>query len=134
MLTNSRYTLDVADIDQAGNVSTSSTPGANLLVSAFGTGGIATTDRVGMNGYNTNPTTPPPGSGLRAATNDNFSGTSAAAPQVSGVVALMLEANPNLGWRDVQTILANSARHVGSAIGTAPTGNEDYPAARLGTS
>ena len=33
-----------------------------------------------------------------------------AAPMVSGVVALMLEANPALGWRDVQEILLRSAR------------------------
>ena len=37
-------------------------------------------------------------------------GTSAAAPMVSGVVALMREANPNLGWRDVKLILAATAR------------------------
>ena len=40
-----------------------------------------------------------------------FGGTSAAAPLVSGVVALMLEANPALSWRDVQQILIRSARH-----------------------
>lgn len=39
-----------------------------------------------------------------------FNGTSAAAPMVSGVIALMLEANPNLSWRDVQEILIRSAR------------------------
>ena len=39
-----------------------------------------------------------------------FSGTSAAAPMVSGVVALMRQANPDLSWRDVKLILANSAR------------------------
>jgi hypothetical protein len=33
-------------------------------------------------------------------------------PVVSGVVALMLEANPDLGWRDVQDILARSAKYV----------------------
>lgn len=38
----------------------------------------------------------------------NFNGTSAAAPMVSGVVALMLEANPQLGWRDVHEILSLS--------------------------
>lgn len=36
--------------------------------------------------------------------------TSWAAPLVSATVALMLEANPGLGYRDVQTILALSAR------------------------
>jgi len=40
-----------------------------------------------------------------------FTGTSASAPQVSGVAALMLSVNPNLGWRDVQHILALSSRH-----------------------
>ena len=39
----------------------------------------------------------------------HFNGTSAAAPTVSGVVALMLEANPNLTWRDVKHILATTA-------------------------
>ncbi|TWT76918.1 Calcium-dependent protease precursor [Posidoniimonas polymericola] len=39
-----------------------------------------------------------------------MNGTSAAAPMVSGVIALMLEANPNLSYRDVQNILVRSAR------------------------
>ena len=39
-----------------------------------------------------------------------FNGTSASAPMVSGVIALMLEANPNLTYRDVQEILVRSAR------------------------
>lgn len=39
-------------------------------------------------------------------------GTSFATPLASGVVAMILEVNPNLGCRDVQGILAESARHV----------------------
>jgi subtilisin-like proprotein convertase family protein len=35
-------------------------------------------------------------------------GTSAAAPVVSGIIALMLDVNPNLTWRDVQQILVRS--------------------------
>ena len=53
----------------------------------------------------------------RVATTDNgnryrgtFGGTSAAAPIVSGVVALVREANNALTWRDVKLILAASAR------------------------
>ncbi|KAB8033397.1 S8 family serine peptidase [Fluviispira multicolorata] len=39
----------------------------------------------------------------------NFNGTSAAAPTVSGVIALMLEANPNLSFRDVKHILVKTS-------------------------
>ncbi|WP_276530974.1 S8 family serine peptidase, partial [Enterobacter hormaechei] len=35
--------------------------------------------------------------------------TSASAPMVSGVAALVLEANPNLSYRDVKYILATTA-------------------------
>ena len=41
---------------------------------------------------------------------DDFSGTSAAAPTVSGVAALLRQANPDLTWRDLKLILAASAR------------------------
>ncbi|GAB5469650.1 MAG: hypothetical protein Kilf2KO_26800 [Rhodospirillales bacterium] len=93
--------ISVAAIDRDGQVSSYSSEGANLWVSAFGSpipGQVVTTDRSGSAGYD-------PGDYTSA-----FNGTSAAAPMVSGVVALMLEANPNLGWRDVQAILANTAR------------------------
>lgn len=43
-----------------------------------------------------------------------MNGTSSAAPNLSGVVALMLEANPNLGYRDVKHILAKTAKKVDS--------------------
>ena len=41
---------------------------------------------------------------------DSFSGTSASAPIVSGVAALVRAANSDLTWRDVKLILAASAR------------------------
>ncbi|MDE0160647.1 MAG: S8 family serine peptidase [Acidimicrobiaceae bacterium] len=41
---------------------------------------------------------------------DRFGGTSAAAPIVSGVIALMRSANADLTWRDVKIILANTAQ------------------------
>ena len=45
-----------------------------------------------------------------------FNGTSAAAPVVAGSVALLLEANPNLTWRDIKHILATSATQVDANI------------------
>ena len=46
-----------------------------------------------------------------------FNGTSSAAPIVSGIVALMLEANSNLTWRDVKYILAKTADQLDANIG-----------------
>ncbi|MCY4174878.1 MAG: S8 family serine peptidase, partial [Acidimicrobiaceae bacterium] len=44
----------------------------------------------------------------------SFGGTSAAAPIVSGVAALVRSANRSLSWRDTKLILADSARSVDS--------------------
>jgi subtilisin-like proprotein convertase family protein len=93
---NNRFTITVAALNQNGTVASYSTPGASILVAAPGTS-VVTTDRVGSAGYVTGDYV-------------SFSGTSAATPVVSGVVALMLEANAKLGYRDVQEILAYSAR------------------------
>ena len=114
---NSRYTIAVAAVDNSGKQSWYSEPGANILVTAPSSGGttttagagITTTDRTGADGYNVSASASPGNLSDRNYTND-FGGTSSATPLVSGVVALMLEANPNLSWRDVQHVLANSAR------------------------
>ena len=52
----------------------------------------------------------------------DFAGTSAAAPHVSGVVALMLERQPDLTWRDVKHVLANTARQTDPDIPWAKVG------------
>ncbi|WP_427452842.1 S8 family serine peptidase [Litorimonas sp. WD9-15] len=109
---STEFSISVAALRLDGWVTDYSTPGANVLISAFADnlsnfGTIFTTDRTGTDGYSSTDYT------------SGFSGTSAAAPQIAGVVALMLEANPDLGWRDVQKILAASAVHVGSDIGAA---------------
>ena len=51
-------------------------------------------------------------SNLECNYTNTFNGTSAAAPSISGVVALMLEKNPNLTWREVKHILAATAEPV----------------------
>ena len=117
IFSSSRFAIAVAAVDNTGEVSWYSTPGASLLVAApssGGTQGISTTDRKGSAGYSSGDYT------------STFGGTSAASPTVAGVVALMLEANPNLGWRDVQEVLAYSSRHVGSPVGSGQSGNELY--------
>lgn len=47
-----------------------------------------------------------------------MNGTSAGAPTISGVVALMLSANPNLTWRDIRDILRLSARQIDPNYGS----------------
>ncbi len=94
---NSPYTIAVGSIDKSGADSYFSTPGAAVLVSAPGRT-IYTTDNTGSAGYL---------SGDYAT----VSGTSFSAPAVSGVIALMLDANKGLGYRDVQEILAYSAKN-----------------------
>lgn len=91
---NSRYTIAVGATTNQGVRASYSERGASLLVNAMGSGG--TRDIVTTESGNTYTT--------------SFGGTSAASPIVAGVVALMLEANPNLGWRDVQHILVRSSR------------------------
>jgi len=48
---------------------------------------------------------------------DQMNGTSAATPTVTGVVALMLSANPSLGWRDIRDILRKTARPINMDYG-----------------
>jgi len=106
---NNIHVIAVSALTDAGVSTYYSEGGAHVIVSAPGgegvPDGITTTDLTGGNGYNTTS------SGDLSDTNytKTFDGTSAAAPIVSGVVALMLEANPNLGWRDVQEILLRSS-------------------------
>jgi len=112
--TASRFTIAVGALERDGTVAPYSSPGANLLVSTFGGPAgefrhdlpgdrIASTDLTGRQGYNTRD-------GAAGDHTYAFDGTSAAAPMVSGVVALMLEANPLLGYRQVHEILAMTAR------------------------
>ncbi len=95
---NSRFVIAVAAIGNDGTRSWYSERGANILVSAPSDGaslGITTTGGFGNNEYT-----------------NSFGGTSSATPLVSGVIALILEARPDLTARDVQYILVNSSTKV----------------------
>ncbi|MCH2642689.1 MAG: S8 family serine peptidase [Candidatus Thalassarchaeum sp.] len=99
-----RYAIAVSAITHYGDQSWYSEPGANILVTAHSNGGtpdyegITTTDITGTGGYS------------GGDVNHDFGGTSSATPLVSGVIALILESNPDLTWRDVQNILVHSSR------------------------
>ena len=48
----------------------------------------------------------------------SHSGTSAAAPLAAGMIALALEANPCLSWRDVQYLCVLTAKKVNVCVTT----------------
>lgn len=108
--------IAVAAVNDQGKQASYSEPGANVWISAPGgeyctTHAITTTDRSGAAGDNSYNNAI---YGYQDYANVNYTkcmnGTSAATPAAAGVIALLLEANPNLGWRDVRLILAQSAR------------------------
>ncbi|NBX67184.1 MAG: type I secretion C-terminal target domain-containing protein [Proteobacteria bacterium] len=110
---NSSFIISVGAVDKTGQIASFSTPGAAVLVSAPGVE-IYTTDNTGTAGYLTGDYV-------------GIGGTSFAAPIVSGVIALMLDANETLGYRDVQEILAYSAKKIDAAnTGWQTNGAENF--------
>lgn len=118
---NSIYTLAVAASNDQGRQTDYSTPGASVIITAPSGGdvyglsssrpqGTSTADRTGANGYNIG------GINIYGETDysnsdytEHFNGTSSACPVVSGVTALLLQANSSLNWRDVKEIYIRSA-------------------------
>ncbi|XP_034443376.1 furin (paired basic amino acid cleaving enzyme) b [Hippoglossus hippoglossus] len=94
--TNSIYTLSISSTTQSGNVPWYSEPCSSTLASTFSSGNpgekqIVTTD-------------------LRQKCTDSHTGTSASAPLAAGIIALALEANMNLTWRDMQHLVVRTSR------------------------
>ena len=116
---NSIYGITVGGIDAAADLGSLvptgqpfSETGSSILVSApannISSDGVALTNEFGEE---------------FGADTQTAAGTSFATPIVSGIVALMLQANPNLGYRDVQQILAYSAKLVNDPT---PTMTDPY--------
>ncbi|CNF50710.1 putative serine protease [Yersinia bercovieri] len=108
LMSNSRFAIQVAAMNSKADLSTLQThrvpfsnPGSSLLVSAPGSHILSSSQQI----------TAQRGA-VFGAQYSTEQGTSFAAPIVSAIAALMLQANPNLGYRDVQAILALSARRV----------------------
>ena len=117
------YNIIVAAVNASGVKASYSTAGSNILISGLGGEfgrnfpAIITTDGSGCDyGYSSARTGGrriiPQNLDMHCNYTSIFNGTSAAAPTVVGVVALLLEANPNLGWRDVRNILVQTAKQI----------------------
>jgi len=115
---NNMYVNAVSAVNAAGELAHYSVFGAHIVATAPSSGTeaspkILTTDRMGVPGFNAGGS---PGDVADGDfTNRAFAGTSAAAPLVSGVIALMLEANPDLSWRDVKEILLRTGKRLNPA-------------------
>ncbi|KAI4826040.1 hypothetical protein KUCAC02_021696 [Chaenocephalus aceratus] len=94
--TNSIYTLSISSTTQSGSVPWYSEPCSSTLATTYSSGNpgekqIVTTD-------------------LRQKCTDSHTGTSASAPLAAGIIALTLEANMNLTWRDMQHLVVRTSR------------------------
>lgn len=108
---NSRFVLAVGGVGKDGKKATYAEGGANVLVVAPTEGddgqALVTTDLTGRAGYN-------PGGETTDLLDGNYTktmnGTSGSTPVAAGVGALVLQARPELSYRDVRRVLARSAR------------------------
>uniref|UniRef100_A0A3P8ZG26 P/Homo B domain-containing protein n=1 Tax=Esox lucius TaxID=8010 RepID=A0A3P8ZG26_ESOLU len=96
--TNSIYTLSISSTTQYGMVPWYSEACSSTLATTFSSGNpnekqIVTTD-------------------LRQKCTDSHTGTSASAPLAAGIIALALEANMNLTWRDMQHLVVRTSQPV----------------------
>ena len=119
-LSNNPYVIAVAALNHLDKYASYSNPGSNVLVSAYGgehyyTGPtIMTTLLMGKSYYADE--IPSGSKGSVTVDEDSgrnytyaMNGTSAAAPTVSGIIALTMQACPDLSYRDIRWIIANSA-------------------------
>lgn len=124
------YNLTVSALAADGQLSSYSTVGASIFATAPGgeygedAPAMVTTDRSscakGSNQTDDTPDNPFHG-GMHPLNGDcdyrsNMNGTSSAAPNASGVVALIYSANPELSWRDVRHIIASTSTQVDADI------------------
>uniref|UniRef100_A0AAY4E724 P/Homo B domain-containing protein n=1 Tax=Denticeps clupeoides TaxID=299321 RepID=A0AAY4E724_9TELE len=96
--TNSIYTISVSSTTENGNKPWYLEVCSSTLATTYSSGEfydrkIVTTD-------------------LHQRCTDGHTGTSVSAPMVAGVIALTLEANPLITWRDVQHLLVKTSRPV----------------------
>ncbi|WP_395007070.1 S8 family serine peptidase [Undibacterium sp.] len=117
--TNNKLVIAVGAIDEHGKPTEYSTPGASLLVTA--PGGVTTQDQSVNSGYGIMSADVQGAAGYNKTegTAGDYAyqsqGTSYSGPMVGGAAALILQANPSLGFRDVASILAMTARKVDEA-------------------
>ena len=111
---NDPRVVTIGAVGPAGRVAAFSNGGACVLCSGLignvaGKHPVYSTDRMGALGWNRSSSAEDPEVGSYHAISRG--GNSFTAPQIAGVAALILGANPDLSYRDVQQVIINSSRH-----------------------
>ncbi|CAL4163576.1 unnamed protein product, partial [Meganyctiphanes norvegica] len=107
--TSSIFTLSVSSITDRGESTFYGEPCASTLAAVYVGGSHIRGERQKRNIQVVVPE-------LDGDCTEHFQGTSAAAPLMAGIVALALEANPSLSWRDVQQLVVESSAPTSDAL------------------
>lgn len=95
---STRYSICIGSIGDADIRANHNESGSSMMAVTHTSGNTRKITTTGQTGYI-----------------DDFGGSSSAAPLASGMVALALQANPTLTWRDMQHLVVHSARMVDPA-------------------
>lgn len=129
------YTILTTALNATGEASSYASVGSNIWIASFGgefgkdSPAMITTDRTGCSAGFSVSTVQSIAFDRGSEGNTNckytatFNGTSSAAPILSGAIALLLEVNPDLSWRDVKYILAKTA----TPVNYSTTGSIKHP-------
>lgn len=109
---SSIYTLTVSALTDLGESTFYCEPCASTLAGVYVGGQHSLSEALAHNQFQTKVVVPE----LDGHCSSRFQGSSAAAPLVAGVVALVLQANPRLSWRDVQHLMVREAAPTPAAL------------------
>ena len=121
-LSNNPYAITVASLNHKDSYSIYSNPGSNVLVSAYGgeyyydAPTIMTTLLMGKSYYQSELIGKEGSITVDEDSARNYTyvmnGTSAATPMVSAIIALTLEACPQLSYRDIRWLIAHTSKKI----------------------
>ncbi len=106
---NDPRVLTVGAVGPTGRVDSLSNMGACVLCAGLIGKGVYSTDRMGAFGRNRDSSADDPEVGSYHQL--EYLGNSYTLPQIAGLVALILNVNPDLTYRDVQQIFIHASRH-----------------------
>ena len=106
---NDPRVLTVGAVGPTGRVHSFSNMGACVLCAGLIGRGVYSTDRMGAFGENRDSSADDPEVGSYHSL--EYLGNSYTLPQIAGLVALILNVNPDLTYRDVQQVFIHASRH-----------------------